>query len=286
MITQEEALKKLQTTELKILVAIADFCKANNIVWYIDSGTALGAMRHKGFIPWDDDIDIAMPRKDYDRFLELANDGFANCRVHTARNTKGYAPLFAKVCLNGTRFETQETRDAGFNQGIFVDAFPIDRLSKDENVAKQQMSKAIRTQREAYLYNSKSISVPGKGLIGSIQRFGCVVLHYIERVINHNPQHYQDVYDSLVVDEADWSDNCALLGWPVIYKESDLFPTADIEFEGHAFPGPANMESYLTKSYGDWRVLPPPESRHTHLPLLLDFGDETIWTKDTSEFGA
>ena len=94
----EQALKRLQKAELSILLAISDVCEAGGISWWMDAGTALGAMRHGGFIPWDDDIDIGMLRSDYDRFLEVAPrllpEGFS---LHTARDTKGFAPLFAKA---------------------------------------------------------------------------------------------------------------------------------------------------------------------------------------------
>ena len=103
----EQALKRLQEAELEILLAISEVCEKAQVNWWMDSGTALGAMRHGGFIPWDDDIDIGILRSDYDRFLEVAPrllpEGFS---LHTARDTKGFAPLFAKVFLDGTRFET------------------------------------------------------------------------------------------------------------------------------------------------------------------------------------
>lgn len=157
----EQALKRLQKAELSILLAIFDVCEAGGISWWMDSGTALGAMRHGGFIPWDDDIDVGMLRADYDRFLEVAPrllpEGFS---LHTARDTKGFAPLFAKVFLDGTRFETRETREAGLRQGIFVDVFPYDFLYEDSSRRKAQISSAVNAQRKSYIYHAKSINVP------------------------------------------------------------------------------------------------------------------------------
>ena len=123
---KSEALAKLQTTELKILCAVADFCKKHEIDWFIDAGTLLGAARHEGFIPWDDDIDIAMLRPDYDRFISLASKGLPEgYSLHTFDNTNGYSAMFAKVYRDSTRFDTLETLDSGCEQGIFIRYFPL-----------------------------------------------------------------------------------------------------------------------------------------------------------------
>lgn len=120
----DSALRRLQETELEILKAFASFCDEHDLEWFIDSGTVLGALRHGGFIPWDDDIDVGMLREDYDRFLRLASQSFVEgYSVHTPDNTEGFAGMFAKVYKDGTLFETRETRDAGLKQGIFIDIF-------------------------------------------------------------------------------------------------------------------------------------------------------------------
>lgn len=109
--TDDSALTQLKAVELSILNAVGFLCDKFGIKWWLDGGTCLGAMRHKGFIPWDDDIDIGMMRSDYDRFCSIAStelpDGYS---FHDSRNSSGYAAMFCKVYKDGTRFENQEER--------------------------------------------------------------------------------------------------------------------------------------------------------------------------------
>lgn len=278
----EQALKRLQEAELEILLAISETCEKAQVNWWMDSGTALGAMRHSGFIPWDDDIDVGMVREDYDRFLEAAPEllpeGFS---LHTARNTKGFAPLFAKVFMDGTRFETQETREAGLDQGIFVDVFPYDCLYSDAGRRKRQIGAAAGAQRKSYIYHATSINVPHAGVLGACERLGCKVLHLIERATISNPATLQDEFDASAAarGEQGVSDELLCLAWPQMkpLPSSAYLPCATACFEGHELPVPHRTDEYLTAIYGDWRQLPSPGDRHTHLPLLLDFGGGDVW---------
>ena len=278
----EQALKRLQEAELEILLAISEVCEKTQVSWWMDSGTALGAVRHGGFIPWDDDIDIGMLRSDYDRFLEVAPrllpEGFS---LHTARDTKGFAPLFAKVFLDGTRFETQETREAGLRQGIFVDVFPYDFLYEDSSRRKAQISSAVNAQHKSYIYHAKSINVPHGGMLGACESLGCRAMHALERLAIENPAVLQDEFDANVpVEGGRGVSNLVLsLVWPQMepLAVDDYLPCANASFEDCELPVPRHIEKYLTAMYGDWRKLPAPEDRHTHLPLLLDFGDGEVW---------
>ena len=115
---QAEALAKLHATELEILLVIAAFCREHDITWFLEGGTALGAIRHKGFIPWDDDVDIALLREDYDRFCELAKTGLpSGYSLHTSRNTAGNAALFAR---NEVRFASSLLLLCGRLSGLLL----------------------------------------------------------------------------------------------------------------------------------------------------------------------
>lgn len=281
----ENTLARLKKTEVSILDAVAVLCEENDIEWWLDGGTCLGSMRHGGFIPWDDDIDIGMMRSDYDRFCELAPeelpDGYS---FHDSRNTSGYAAMFAKVYKDGTRFENQEGRDAGSAMGIFVDVFPYDCLYDDPKLRAEQIKIASIAQRRSYLYHSRAINVPHKGALGVAEKIGCRLIHKVERMRCGNASEYQDQFDSAIPDSSvgKVSDECLTLAWPNMapVPVNEVLPTVQAEFEGKLYPVPRLTDKYLTTMYGDWRSIPAPGDRHTHLPLLIDFGDGDIWESD------
>lgn len=274
------ALKRLQTCELEILKVFASFCEEHDLEWFIDSGTVLGALRHGGFIPWDDDIDVGMLREDYDRFLELASRSFVDgYSVHTPQNTKGLAGMFAKVYKDGTLFETEETREADLRQGIFIDIFPYDPLSSDEGEQGRQRSGARFWQSVSYLYHSGTIVVPHKGLLGRFERLACKIAHPIVQAL-FTPDKIQCKFDDAVRSfSAAPSEILLPFAWPNIdgISRDILVPPVMVSFEDSSFPAPCKTECYLELMYGDWRQLPAPEDRRTHLPQILDFGDGEIW---------
>lgn len=276
----DDALRRLQDAEFEILQVLAQFCSEHDIQWFIDSGTVLGAMRHGGFIPWDDDIDIGMLRADYDRFLTLAAQSFpAGYSVHTAENTPGFAGMFAKVYKDGTLFETEETREAGLSQGIFVDIFPYDALSSAESEQQKQRSGARLWQSISYLYHSGTIVVPHKGVLGAIEHAACAVAHPIVHCL-FSPERILAKFNAAIARVEGEASNLMLpFAWPNIkgIPLDVLVPTRELQFNGVSFPAPGDTERYLDLMYGDWRTLPALEDRRTHLPQVLDFGDGKRW---------
>lgn len=158
---EDRELRRLQLLELRILQNIDRVCDELGITYFLDSGSVLGALRHRGFIPWDDDIDLGMPRADYERFVheapKLLGDEYV---VSTPEINPSQAALFCKVWLRGTRFATEETIQAGFNQGVFVDILPYDALSRDGKLARKQRRACRFWQSVSYLYHAKSIVLP------------------------------------------------------------------------------------------------------------------------------
>lgn len=281
----DEALKKLQLTELDILEKISSLCDEYDIAWFIDAGTLLGAARHQGFIPWDDDVDIAMLRPDYDRFIEVARDHLpCGYSLHTFDDTPGFAGMFAKVYRDGTVFATKETQEAGCDQSIFVDIFPYDFLEADALSEARQRRTAKFWQSASYLWHSGTIVVPHKGILGRLEKMGCRVAHRVIKALVKRDW-IKNRFDTAVIRHKLHNDDIVLeLAWPNIqgYRVRDLLPVSLLPFEGVEFPAPHDWESYLTQMYGDWRKLPALEDRRTHLPLELRFVDGSRWSSAQS----
>lgn len=275
---EHNTLRRLQLTELGILRDIDRVCREYGITYFLDSGTLLGAKRHGGFIPWDDDIDLGMPRDDYERFLEVAPLALGERYCVTSPRTNAHqAALFAKVMLTGTRFETDETQEAGFEQGIFVDIFPYDAVCSNPADAKRQRQRCIMWQSVSYLYHSKHIVVPHGGALGAAERFACRVAHALVRSFVR-PARISEGFDRTAMmahDDAAASHMMASSYAAVEpYPREMLLPAGIIEFEGESFSAPADAAGYLQKQYGpSWSELPPEDQRRNHAPKMLDFGD-------------
>ena len=126
-----ETLRKLQLKELESLEYFDSFCKENELRYYLLGGCVIGALRHGGFIPWDDDIDIIMPRRDYDRFCKLAPKRLSDeYFLQTYFTDKNYPNPFAKIRLRGTEFVESITERSKMKGGIYIDVFPFDNFPR------------------------------------------------------------------------------------------------------------------------------------------------------------
>ncbi len=273
-------LRKLQLTQLDILKDIDSFCKENDIKYFISYGTLLGAVRHGGFIPWDDDIDICMMREDYNKFIELAKEKMKDkYDVLNIYDTEGYMVFFAKLSKKGTVFTEASNTSKTYKQGIFIDIFPMDYVTGDKEVRKKIFRKAWTLARLAIL------SETGKPVLQdhmsnvkkAIVLFGCRTIHLVLNLIRLNKvkvyKKYLKVAESSIEKEY-VSMYSALKPETGTFKYSDIYPTKLIKFEDCEFEAPANTDIYLKSIYNDYMQLPPEDRRHNHMASELIFGDE------------
>lgn len=245
----------------KILMFFHDFCEKNNLTYYLTGGTLLGAVRHKGFIPWDDDIDVCMPRNDYEKLLDTFNDAHGAFRVISARDKQFYLP-FAKVV--DTRTCMKEAVDSNFELGIFIDIFPIDNMSDDYNTA-YSLYRDVKKYRTALMFKNVKISDQRAFYKNVILAFGKIALSliprsYIIKKIDKHSQRYNSAQATYYVGMV-----CAAFYEKREILKSEWFSgKCLLDFEGKQFWAPKGYDAFLTQLYGDYMQLPPVEKRVTH----------------------
>ena len=267
-----EKLKLLQKAQLNILEDIHAICVKENLRYYMIGGTALGAVRHGGFIPWDVDIDIAMPRADYDAFAELCKNGAlpASLAYHNFENTKGHYSPHALVSLKGSTLtlkNSAQSTECG-NSEIFIDIFPLDTapadLKSQQKQAKRLLKiKKIKARKRGTLYRASVIEKIVKKAVSlaltpwSFEKLG--------RMQDKEMRKHFGCESGLLCSMASRYSYFKQLMPETVYGKPTL-----IKFEDREFFGPENIEEYLTRLYKDYMRLPPEEERQKMLELFDD----------------
>lgn len=255
--------KEIQKIALDILVYIDKVCRENNIKYSIAGGTLLGAVRHKGFIPWDDDIDIVMLREDYDRFLEIMDNTPSTKykALHFGKNFPNYAYTFTKVVDLDTRlfeFNTINNPDLG----VFVDVFPIDKIP--ENNADRIIKKDLRMR--SFIWNSASVrlSLKNKNLIKKVLK---PFLFTYSKLMGHLfwlKKHDKFLRNLNKIDTKKGYCFCGAYAYKDYYDIDWFDNLIDLEFEGHKFLAFSKWHDSLTRLYNNYMELPPVEKRISH----------------------
>ena len=266
-------LKALQSKEIEILQAVHEACEELGIKYVIMFGTLLGAVRHKGFIPWDDDIDICMTREDYELFLAKGQQYLpANLRIQHYSTEPECPNIYAKVRDSSTTFLHQEHIDLDINQGIFIDVFPMERI------------KSNKLAVEAEYYKRQAFSVINlcydKAYIDSIIRKSSkiigYIMHYVVDKLLVRPTRASFLYreDNRRKKNHAKGDDCMFITVTPLKRTtapySLLEQRALYEIDGKQFYGPKDYDRILKLLYGDYMKLPPEDKRITHKPLLVD----------------
>ena len=268
------AIERVQEIETGILKAIAEVCDQLGIEWFADSGTVIGAVRHGGFIPWDDDIDIGMRLDDYRLFCDKAPELLpAEYGIYTHAQTPNYPPLWAKVYRKGTRFMSQQMLEAGFDQGLFVDVFAYAQLDSDPVQAAKQSRSLALWQRISYLYYTAHPKLPAGTPCRPLVQAACVVAHWAARLFF--PPKLVEAQFNKAVDKGNAQGKWVDVFYPTYgeYDYDTLFPPVMMPFGDMQVPVPRDTHIYLATMYGDYMQLPPEEERCAYPPVVLELGD-------------
>ena len=260
-----KSIEELHSILLEILVAFDEYCRKYNLRYSLACGTCLGAVRHKGFIPWDDDVDVNMPRADYNKFIELmkTNKMADNICIFTEEND-GYLYPFAKLA----RVDTLLLEDyfKPFKLGVYIDIFPLDGIPNDKKIQEKQFNKIRRRINFAKITmwkSSKSDSISKKILIFIETLFPRCFYKILRNYFPKKVTAISSAYDFDLFEQSccmGWGDN-----WnKYIYDKDIFFPAKETSFEGHLLFVPNKSDLYLTMLYGDYMKIPPVEERRIH----------------------
>lgn len=247
---------------LEVLDYIDSVCKENNIKYFILFGTLLGAVRHKGFIPWDDDIDIVMFRLDYDRFIDLIEKKqHPSFGIITHKNNQKYYLPFAKVYSKKTILFEHVPRPV--KMGVYVDVFPLDYCGNSFDEAASFVGECYKNQR---LLNIKNLKFSAKRNFAKN-----IFLFFLKAslVFTRRRKIVKKMYEKAISMDNVYKKYVSSLCM-IVYKEkaifdSDLFDeTIRLEFEGRTYMAPKNYEAILKNLYGDYMKLPPIEKQVSH----------------------
>ena len=249
-----EDIHELRQIQIGILDEVHRFCEAHGLRYFLSSGTLIGAVRHKGYIPWDDDIDIYMPRKDYEEFLNTYHDKKGRYKAINPQQESDYYYTFAKVV--DLRTKMIETETEGYEIGVFMDIFPVDYVTDDlqerERVFKEK--KLLYKIRRCKISNSNPLR---SRLAYIVYKCWPMTVKQIEAKIRR-----------LIVLEEPTRTVCNMTeAGPKVkgcFPAEDIASSVDIEFEGKTYKTMVGYKDYLERTYGDYMTLPPVEERVTH----------------------
>lgn len=261
-------MRMVQEKVIEILKEVDRVCKANDITYFLEAGSALGAQRYGKMIPCDDDVDIAMLRSDYNRFLEIAPKELkSGYLLQTMSNKSEFPYPYAQVVADGTCFVRTRFQKLHMHHGIHIDVAPLDNVSLDaglRKIQKEEVTKYTNLLRGRFLQQDyKSNNIIKRLIVNwDYYKMKCIPYFYVTKKLNKAFLMYNNHETDMV------GDLCTHYKKDISFYKEDLLPVGELEFEGTMFPVPRDIDKYLTIMYDNYKLLSPREEGSTKYTLV------------------
>lgn len=254
----KELLRKMQIVKLDSLHEIERICEKHGLRFFLDYGTLLGAIRHEGYIPWDDDIDLCMPVKDYNKFLEIAPSELdGRFFLQTAKTDPPYDLPFIKIRMNGTTDLYIPWKKSTIHQGLSLDIFTVFPLANNKLLRKIQYKAAMiyKMTYSNYEYKtSKAFRALQKFILIAPKFWRFISYQLFAKYSEEKATHF-----SHLIEE------------PKGYTSKEgLFPLTKLKFEDKTYPVPNDYHAFMESMYHDYMTPPPEEDRTGHEGFIVD----------------
>lgn len=249
----DEHRRAVQLKQLGILKEIDAICQRNNINYWLDGGTILGAVRHGGFIPWDDDIDIAMNLTDLPRFVEAAQKELPhNLYIQTPDTDPNVRmPIYKVRDRNSYLVESADDFSRAYGKGLYVDIFPmIPYPSCSRGFIKRVTKGYCRANAILSSQHYYSLRSFAEFFYFGIKRAWCKLLWNVAHMLRNRGEYFSNTLNNN--------------GYGIMHKTESIFPVGRIQFEDAVFNAPAAPDAYLNDLYNDYMKLPPEDKRNGH----------------------
>ena len=277
---RELTLQEIQYEMFNVLQKLAILFEELNLTYFLAYGTLLGAVRHQGFIPWDDDVDLWVPREDYEKFIMYFEHNVKELlplKLTVRKNTKNYIYAIARVIDTRFEFENEIKQAKMFEGGIFVDIYPLDNYGNDLKEGIRLSKYFNNLNRNYYIYVNKFSTG------NCFKKVGIVIWHYFLHLIygkNYSLHIEKKCYEYLKnhTKKEDYYIGVPIWDFrmpPVQYRKEWFRKKIKLNFMGKEFYVPVDYDKILKLMYGEYMELPPAEQRHpTHKYKIYRREDE------------
>ncbi len=257
-------LAELHECELEILKYFRGLCEKYGLKYFITAGTLLGAVRHGGFIPWDDDVDVVMPRKDYNRLAKIMRScPDADYCYQDGRSDKMYPFYFAKLRSNRYHVYEEIFEGSGINNGCYIDIFPLDRCPENEKTA------AVYFKINLFFTTALMAKVSPTYPIGYRKKIVIMLLNFVKLFPCGFIKFFREATRKMFAGKRLCTIGGAH-GYPKESYDKDWFRESElIEFEGEKFSAPIGRRGLLENMYGDYMTYPEEKERRGHFIKIV-----------------